>query len=164
MDVARTAIRHGSKEVTVYVRGSKVNASPNEYEYSKLDGVTFEYNKTAIEIKDEGPIICDTKENEDGSVDILNETARLIPANTIMIAVSQVPQDRLVNRDKELHLNSKGNLETNEKGETTMRGVFASGDVVTGARTVVSAVKYSKEIADDMDEYMQGLKASRPSS
>jgi glutamate synthase (NADPH/NADH) small chain len=164
MDVARTAIRHGSREVTVYVRGSKVNASPNEYEYAKLDGVTFEYNKTAIEIKDEGPIICDTKENEDGSVDILNETARLIPANTIMIAVSQVPQDRLVNRDKELHLNSKGNLETNEKGETTMRGVFASGDVVTGARTVVSAVKYSKEIADDMDEYMQGLKASRPSS
>ena len=161
MDVARTAIRHGSREVTVYVRGSKVNASPNEFEYAKLDGVTFEYNKTAIEIKDEGPIICDTKENEDGSVGILNDTARLIPANTIMIAVSQVPQDRLVNRDKELHLNSKGNLETNDKGETTMKGVFASGDVVTGARTVVSAVKYSKEIADDMDEYMQGLKASQ---
>ena len=45
-----------------------------------------------------------------------------------------------------------------------MRGVFASGDVVTGARTVVSAVKYSKEIADDMDEYMQGLKASQQAS
>ena len=174
----------GLKNTTVeqFYTFSEVNRDPRErvitvahYALVKLSDVkggddaasarwfamAFEYNKTAIEIKDEGPIICDTKENEDGSVEILNDTARLIPANTIMIAVSQVPQDRLVNRDKELHLNSKGNLETNEKGETTMKGVFASGDVVTGARTVVSAVKYSKEIADDMDEYMQGLKASQ---
>ena len=38
-----------------------------------------------------------------------------------------------------------------------MPGVFASGDVVTGARTVVSAVSLSKKIADDMDQYMQSL-------
>ena len=38
-----------------------------------------------------------------------------------------------------------------------MPGVFASGDVVTGAATVVAAVAYSKKIADDMDRYMQSL-------
>lgn len=40
-------------------------------------------------------------------------------------------------------------------GETTMKGIFASGDVVTGAKTVVEAVKYSKMIADAMDEYVR---------
>ena len=49
----------------------------------------------------------------------------------------------------------EGNLKTDENGETTMKGVFASGDVVTGARTVVEAVAQSKRIADDMDRYMK---------
>ena len=39
-----------------------------------------------------------------------------------------------------------------------MEGIFASGDVVTGAKTVVEAVKYSKMIADAMDEYVRGKK------
>ncbi|MCR4938104.1 MAG: NAD(P)-dependent oxidoreductase [Lachnospiraceae bacterium] len=161
MDVARTAIRQGAKEVTVYVRGDVVSASPDEYEYAKLDGVQFELNQTAIEIKDEGPVICDTRKNEEGKTELLRDTARLVEANSVIIAVSQVPQDKLVNRDKELHLNEKGNLETNDRGETTMEGVFASGDVVTGARTVVSAVRYSKEIANDMEDYMRA-KAGLP--
>ena len=54
-------------------------------------------------------------------------------------------------------MNASGTLETDENGETTMPGVFASGDVVTGAKTVVAAVNVSKMIADDMDKYMQGL-------
>ena len=87
-------------------------------------------------------------------------TEKLFEADSILIAVSQVPQDKLVNRDKELKLNERGNLATNEKGETTMPGVFASGDVVTGAKTVVHAVRYSKEIAEDMDRYMKSLPAN----
>lgn len=84
-------------------------------------------------------------------------TTKFVPASTIIISVSQVPQDRLVNRDKELQLNEKGTLKVDQNGETTMPGVFASGDVVTGAATVVAAVAYSKKIADDMDRYMQSL-------
>ena len=72
-----------------------------------------------------------------------------------MISISQTPQSNLVNRDKELHLNERGNLETDGKGLTTMPGVFASGDVVTGAKTVVAAVAISKQIAEDMDRYMK---------
>ena len=81
----------------------------------------------------------------------------MFPADSVIIAISQIPQDKLVNRDKDLKLNDHGNLATNEKGETTMPGVFASGDVVTGAKTVVHAVRYSKEIAEDMDRYMKSL-------
>lgn len=157
MDVARTAIRHGSKEVTIYLRRDKAAASQDEIEYTLLDGAKFEYKKAPIEIKDEGLIMCDTEIDEQGKVTVLKDTARLVEADTIIISVSQIPQDKLVNRDKDLTLTEKGNLQTDERGETTMKGVFASGDVVTGANTVVHAVRYSKQIADDMDKYVMSL-------
>ena len=156
MDVARTAIRHGSQDVTIYVRRGEASASSDEVDYAKLDGVKFDYFKAPVRITDDGLVVCDTEE-VDGHIVEKEGTEKFIPCNTIIIAVSQVPQDRLVNRDKQLKLNEKGTLQVDSQGETTMPGVFASGDVVTGAATVVGAVRYSKEIADQMDAYMQGL-------
>ena len=155
MDVARTAIRKGSRHVTVYSITEIPAASPKEVEYAKLDGVEFEYLQTAIEIWDEGAIICDVEWTEDGKLVKKEETARLVPADSIIISISQGPQDRIVNRDKELQVDDRGLLKTDANGETTMPGIFASGDVVTGAKTVVEAVKYSKMIADAMDEYVK---------
>ena len=155
MDVARTAIRKGSRHVTVYSITEIPAASPKEVEYAKLDGVEFEYLQTAIEIRDEGAIICDVEWTEDGKLVKKEETARLVPADSIIISISQEPQDRIVNRDKELQVDDRGLLKTDANGETTMPGIFASGDVVTGAKTVVEAVKYSKMIADAMDEYVK---------
>ena len=155
MDVARTAIRKGSRHVTVYSITEIPAASPKEVEYAKLDGVEFEYLQTAIEIGDEGAIICDVEWTEDGKLVKKEETARLVPADSIIISISQGPQDRIVNRDKELQVDDRGLLKTDANGETTMPGIFASGDVVTGAKTVVEAVKYSKMIADAMDEYVK---------
>lgn len=155
MDVARTAIRKGSRHVTVYSITEIPAASPKEVEYAKLDGVEFEYLQTAIEIRDEGAMICDVEWTEDGKLVKKEETARLVPADSIIISISQGPQDRIVNRDKELQVDERGLLKTDANGETTMPGIFASGDVVTGAKTVVEAVKYSKMIADAMDEYVK---------
>ncbi|BFL20509.1 NAD(P)-dependent oxidoreductase [Mediterraneibacter gnavus] len=155
MDVARTAIRKGSRHVTVYSITEIPAASTKEVEYAKLDGVEFEYLQTAIEIRDEGAIICDVEWTEDGKLVKKEETARLVPADSIIISISQGPQDRIVNRDKELQVDDRGLLKTDANGETTMPGIFASGDVVTGAKTVVEAVKYSKMIADAMDEYVK---------
>ena len=155
MDVARTAIRKGSRHVTVYSITEIPAASPKEVEYAKLDGVEFEYLQTAIEIRDEGAIICDVEWTEDGKLVKKEETARLVPADSIIISISQGPQDRIVTRDKELQVDDRGLLKTDANGETTMPGIFASGDVVTGAKTVVEAVKYSKMIADAMDEYVK---------
>lgn len=155
MDVARTAIRKGSRHVTVYSITEIPAASQKEVEYAKLDGVEFEYLQTAIEIRDEGAIICDVEWTEDGKLVKKEETARLVPADSIIISISQGPQDRIVNRDKELQVDDRGLLKTDANGETTMPGIFASGDVVTGAKTVVEAVKYSKMIADAMDEYVK---------
>ena len=154
-NAARTAIRKGSRHVTVYSITEIPAASPKEVEYAKLDGVEFEYLQTAIEIRDEGAIICDVEWTEDGKLVKKEETARLVPADSIIISISQGPQDRIVNRDKELQVDDRGLLKTDANGETTMPGIFASGDVVTGAKTVVEAVKYSKMIADAMDEYVK---------
>ena len=148
-------IRKGSRHVTVYSITEIPAASPKEVEYAKLDGVEFEYLQTAIEIRDEGAIICDVEWTEDGKLVKKEETARLVPADSIIISISQGPQDRIVNRDKELQVDDRGLLKTDANGETTMPGIFASGDVVTGAKTVVEAVKYSKMIADAMDEYVK---------
>ena len=156
MDVARTAIRHGSREVTVYVRGDKVAASENEYNYAVLDGVHFEFKKNIVRIVDEGAILCDRVEDpETGKLVDDHSTDRLVEADSIMVAISQVPRDRLVSKDQELHLNQRGTLQIDDQGETTMDGVFASGDVVTGAKTVVAAVAAAKQIAENMDAYMQ---------
>jgi glutamate synthase (NADPH/NADH) small chain len=143
MDVARTAIRHGSREVTVYVRGEEVSASKSEFEYAQVDGVKFEYNMSIVRIEDDGPVFK------------IGDEEKLIPADSIIIAISQVPQDRIISKEKDLKLNEKGNLATNEMGQTSIPGVFASGDVVTGAKTVVAAVAVSKRIAEDMDAFMR---------
>lgn len=157
----------------VYVRGDEVSASKAEFEYAKVDGVRFEYRKAIVRIEDDGPVFCNMVPDEEKIAQmqengeevtrtpfkVLADTERLIPADSIMIAISQVPQDRIVTHEKELKLNEKGNLATDAKGETSLPGVFASGDVVTGAKTVVAAVAVSKQIAEDMDKYMKSLSA-----
>ncbi len=155
MDVARTVIRKGATDVHVYVRGDQASASSDEMDYAKLDGAVFEFRKAPVRILDDGVMIADTEVSEDGHVKILEETATKVPIDTVIISISQEPQDRLVKRDQELRLNEHGTLATNEQGETTMPGVFASGDVVTGAKTVVHAVAESKMIAEAMDRYIR---------
>ncbi len=157
MDVARTAIRQGARNVTLYVRRDRISASQDEADYAKLDGAKFAFQKAPIRIEDDGIVMADTELTEDGHVNVLEDTAVLIPCDTVIIAASQLPQDKLLHRDKDLQVNTNGTLKTDDSGETTMKGVFASGDVVTGAKTVVDAVHYSKLIADDMDNYIQSL-------
>lgn len=154
MDVARTAVRKGSGHVTVFSITEKPAASPREVEYAMIDEIRFEFLQTALEIKDEGAVICDVEWTEDGQLIRHEETAHLVPADSIIISISQGPQDRLVNRDKELQVDERGLLRTKDNGETTMEGIFASGDVVTGAKTVVEAVSRSRMIADAMHEYV----------
>ena len=165
MDVARTAIRHGSRDVTVYVRRDKVAASENEYNYAVLDGVHFEFRKNIVRIVDEGAVFCDRVEDpETGKLVDDHSTDQLVEADSVIISVSQVPRDRLVNRDHELQMNQRGTLQIDEQGETTMEGVFASGDVVTGAKTVVAAVAAAKQIADNMDVYCRKSTGTRAPS
>ena len=157
MDVARTALRKGAREVTVYTHSEKVRASVREVEYAQIDGVNFEYCKSPIELTDKGPIFADIIINEDGEKMVQAGTEKLYPADTTFIAVSQGPKDKIVSTTQGIDVNQRGLITVDENGKTTRNGIFAAGDVVNGAKTVVEAVKFSKAVADAMDEYMQTL-------
>lgn len=155
MDVARTALRHGSRDVTCFSITKKVVASEHEFSYATLEGVKFEYNKKPVEITDEGVIFRDLIEDENGNLTEVKGTDTLIPTDSVMISISQGPQNTIVNTTTGLNATSKGLLEADDCGRTSRPGVFASGDVVNGARTVVEAVAYSKRVAEAMHEYIQ---------
>ena len=157
MDVARTAIRKGVKQLTCFSITKEVAASEHEFSYAKLEGVSFEYNKRPIEITDEGVIFIDVIEHEDGSFEDVAGTEQLYEADSIIISISQGPQTRLVNTTEGLKSTKRGLLDADETGHTTRPGIFASGDVVNGARTVVEAVAHSKIVAESMHQYMQSL-------
>ena len=156
MDVARTAIRKGVRNVTCFSITKKVAASKHEFDYAVLEGVEFVYNKKPVEIVDEGVICEDVYEHEDGTFEVIPGTRKLYEADSTIISISQGPKSRLVNTTEGLKANQRGLLVADEYGRTTRPGIFASGDVVAGARTVVEAVAHSKLVAEAMDAYMQG--------
>lgn len=74
------------------------------------------------------------------------------------VSVSQGSESNLVKTTTGIETNQKGLLTVSEDG-TTREGVFAGGDAVMGARTVVEAVAVAKKVAESMDAYMKSLPA-----
>ena len=157
MDVARTAIRKGVQHVRVFSRSQHITASQSEVDYAKLEGVEFVFNRMPVRIVDEGVIFQPTMEDENGKTVSDGTEPILYAADSTIISISQGPRSRLVNSTNGLQANARGLLVADENGATTREGVFASGDVVSGARTVVEAVERSKVVAASMDAYMQSL-------
>ncbi len=162
MDVARTALRNGSRYVTIMYRkgAGSIDAEPVEVEYAKLDGVKFNFYQSPLEIIDEGvryqeTYAAGTDENGREIVDILEEAEGLFECDSVILAVGQKPRRNIVNNSKGIDINNRGLLVTDEFGRTTKEGVFASGDVVTGAKTVVEAVRVSKVVAKAIEEYLE---------
>jgi len=161
MDVARTAFRNGAEHVYIlcYKGEDTITAREHEVEYAKIDGAKFEFYKTAVEFVDEGVILADSEitvdENNRTVVRPIEGTEKLFACDSVIIAISQGPRAVIVNSTKGIDVTNKGLVETDEVGKTTRKGVFASGDVVTGAKTVVEAVRISKLVADAIDDYIQ---------
>ncbi len=157
MDVARTLLRKGTRHVTLIARRNKIDSSEEEAEYARLDGAEFLYGRSTLEITDNGPILDENIIDEDGKIIGKKGDPSLFEADSTIIAISQGPKSKLVNTTRNLQASSSGLLLTNENGETTCPGVFAAGDVVLGAKTVVQAVAYSKNVAVAIDEYIKSL-------
>lgn len=160
MDVARTVLRHDVHDVTVMFRGGEehVEADEIEVEYAKIDGVQFEYYKQPVEFTDNGVkyIATTSVEGEEGKFyfEPVDESTELFECDSIIVSVGQGPRNTLIRNTKGIEITNRGLLATDEHGKTTREGVFASGDVVTGAKTVVEAVRLSKIVADEMDQYV----------
>lgn len=76
-------------------------------------------------------------------------------ADSVMICVSQRPSNLILTQTEGLEINERGLAKINADGSTSREGVFASGDVVRGAKTVVEAAETSKRVAAAMDEYLR---------
>ena len=157
MDVARTAIRHGSREVTCFSLTKTITASDYEASYARLEGVEFVHNKKPVEIRDNGVIFRDLIEDENGKLTEVEGSEMLYPCNSVMISISQGASNSITRTTGGLTASQSGLILADDTGHTTRPGVFASGDAVNGARTVVEAVAHSKLVAEAMHEYMQSL-------
>lgn len=157
MDVARTALRRGVRDVKILVRSDKYSASEEEKEYAEIEGAQFIYNKQPVEITDDGVIFAETICDENHNVKEVTDKRELIKADSVMICISQRPSNLILTQTKGLEINDRGLAKINEDGSTSRPGVFASGDVVRGAKTVVEAAETSKRVAFAMDAYLKSL-------
>ncbi len=161
MDAARTILRKTIARVDViFFRGrEEVTALKEELELAEVDGVHMNYYLNTIKIEDDGIIVEKVikKENEDGTVEYTNDSANpfKINASSVIIAIGQGPLANIVKNSKQIDTNKKGLIEANAKGQTTREGVFAAGDVVSGAKTVVDAVAATKLVAEEIDNYVR---------
>lgn len=163
MDAARSAKYYGAKEVHIcYRRGEEdMTATKKEIQEAKEEGVLFTLYKSPVEITDKGVIFSETQKvtNEDGTVSLqtIPNSEHLFECDSVIIAISQVPKNNIVANTTGLET-KYGLLTTDEKGHTTKEGVFACGDVVSGAKTVIEAVVNAKLVAESIDIYCKQLK------
>ncbi len=157
MDAARTALRKGVRQVSMLCRRSHAAANVRELEYAIADGVEMMYGCRPVEITDEGVVYQKAELDDQDQVLSLGEP-QLLRCDSVIVAVSQGALNRIVSTTKGLNTTDKGLLTADDKGSTTRPGVFAGGDVVLGAKTVVEAVHFSKEVAYAMDRYLQSLR------
>lgn len=163
MDAARTASRQGC-EVSILYRKGKENISATEAELQGAidDGVNFIFYQIPKACTEQGMIVadCEVIIDDEGNPQSVEKAGseHLFPCDSIIIAVSQLPKNNIVRNTTGLETSKNGLLIADEHGKTTRVGVFASGDVVTGAKTVVKAVKYALDVADEIEKYLQTKK------
>ena len=159
MDASRTIVRGTSADVEViFFRGEEdVTCSEEEFAYAKVDGVRFNYYLNTVEILEDGIIVEDVLKSEDASGKTVyfndESTRRKIECTSVIIAVGQGPKANIVKNTTKLETSPKGLINAGESGITSRAGVFAAGDVVSGPKTVVEAVAFSKRVADEIEKY-----------
>ncbi|MDR3594126.1 NAD(P)-dependent oxidoreductase [Clostridium sp.] len=159
MDAARSAKKNGAKDVTIIYRKGfdQMSATKQEIREAKEDGINFELFKSPIELTEAGVklVITEKITDSEGKVQtrVIDSGEEFFDCDSIIIAVSQTPKANIVSNTTQLNTNKWGLLITDEKGNTTKKGTFASGDVVTGAKTVVEAVVQAKIVAKTIEEY-----------
>lgn len=171
MDAARTALRLGAETHIVYRRSeAELPARVEEVHHAKEEGVIFDLLTNPVEIlEDENGWVRAVRviHMELGEPDASGRRRPVeipgseeeIPADTVIMALGTSPNPLLASTTKGLDTNRRGCLIADEKsGQTTREGVFAGGDAVIGAATVILAMGAGKQAARGIDEY---LKAER---
>ena len=167
MDAARTALRLGAETHIIYRRSEKeLPARAEEVHHAKEEGIIFNLltNPTKILVDDNGwvkgiRIIHMELGEPDASgrrrpVEIPGSEEE-IEVNTVIMALGTSPNPLISSTTKGLDVTRKGCIVAEEQnGQTSREGVFAGGDAVTGAATVILAMGAGKAAAKGIDEYL----------
>ncbi|MBO4594388.1 MAG: NADPH-dependent glutamate synthase [Clostridia bacterium] len=167
MDAARCAKRLGSDVSIVYRRTeNELPARKEEIEHAKEEGIAFEFLTAPLEILKNADgwvesVKCQKMElgEPDASgrrrpVPIENSEFT-IGADCVIVAIGTTPNPLIKNTTKDLEINKKGGIVVAEEtGKTSIDGVYAGGDAVTGAATVILAMGAGKTAGKAIDEYL----------
>ncbi len=176
MDAARTALRLGAQEVYIVYRRSmdELPARAEEVEHAKEEGIIFKllcnpteilgYNNPDNPRDEKNGFVTGMKciKMELGEPDekgrrrpvAVENSEFTIDVDTVIMSIGTSPNPLIKNTTDRLEVNSRGGIIVTEDGLTSRDAVYAGGDAVTGAATVISAMGAGKTAAKAIDEYL----------
>ncbi len=168
MDAARCAKRLGVEEVTIVYRRSmeELPARKEEVEHAMEEGIIFKLLTNPVRVLgNEDGWVCGMEcvSMELGEPDEsgrrrpveIKDSNFVLDVDCMIMAIGTSPNPLIRSTTKGLETNRKGCLVADDNGATTRDGVFAGGDAVTGAATVILAMGAGKTAAAAIDEYIQ---------
>ena len=171
MVAARCAKRLGAEEVTIVYRRSEAElpARREEVEHAKEEGISFKLLTNPVRILEGengfvGGMEC--VEMELGEPDASGRRSPVVKENSeftmdvdcVIMAIGTSPNPLIKSTTKGLETQRWGGIIADENGQTSREGVFAGGDAVTGAATVILAMGAGKTAAEAIDEYIKNKK------
>ena len=169
MDAARTALRLGAEVHIVYRRTeAELPARKEEVHHALQEGIVFDMLTNPVEvIGDEKGWVSALRciRMELGEPDASGRRSPVpvegsefeIPTDTVIMALGTSPNPLVASTTKGLDTTRRGCLVADDSGATTRKGVFAGGDAVTGAATVILAMGAGRTAAKAIDEYIKSL-------
>jgi len=168
IDAARTALRLGADEVILIYRRSRAEMPANEVEINEAEheGVQFHFLSAPVRVIGSGKAeMIECIRMELGEPDSsgrrkpmpVHGSEFMIAVETVIAAIGQVPGSECLVQEQGIQI-SRGKTIVVDNGMGTGRvGVFAAGDVVTGATCVIEAIAGGKKAANSIDQYLQGV-------
>ncbi len=173
MDAARTALRLGAEHVSIVYRRSaaELPARAEEVEHAKEEGIDFQLLTNPVAIEDNGEgwvksMRCIRMELGEPDASGRRRPVPIegsefdIDVDTVIVAIGTGPNPIIAHTTPGLETTKRGNIAADEEtGATSKPGVFAGGDIVTGAATVILAMGAGRKAAAAIDDYLQKKKA-----
>jgi glutamate synthase (NADPH/NADH) small chain len=172
MDSARSALRLGADNVWIVYRRTRkeMPARDEEIEHALEEGVVFKELTNPVRVLGDEDgwvkglecIVMELGEPDDSGRRRplpVEGSDHVIEVDQFVVAIGNGPNPMLTKSWPELGLNRRGNIEVDGDQMTSIPGVFAGGDIVTGAATVIEAMGAGKKAAKAIDEYVGGKQA-----
>jgi glutamate synthase (NADPH/NADH) small chain len=171
MDCARTALRLGAEKSYIIYRRSEneMPARAEEIHHAREEGVIFKFLTNPIRFIGDDKGILKEAEFMKMKLGEPDESGRRRPLpmpgsefkmqiDTALVAIGQSPNPLIPQTVKGLKIAKHGNIETDDEGRTNIPGIFAGGDIATGAATVILAMGAGKKAARAIDSYLKSKK------